>query len=62
MLAPAGIEYGTADRVPGQFQAQTLLARRYPDLLELQFSCYSDGRARAGLQRVRDLRPHRAST
>ncbi len=43
LLAPTGIRYGGLTVPLRQFQIQRVLAHRYPDLRDLQFSCWEMG-------------------
>lgn len=51
LLAPAGIRYGSLTVPLHSFQVQELLWTRYPDLADLQYSCWRVRRRQAACER-----------
>jgi perosamine synthetase len=56
LLAPHGIAYGGATLALAQFQVQRLLNRRYLDVSDLQYSCWSMAAGEAACSRCDECR------
>jgi len=56
LLAPTGMAIGSTTNSLRQFQVQRLLAKRYADLRDLQYSCWELERDQAACSRCRECR------